>query len=260
MNALHNFQQAFSAAIFTREATQLTAYMVGGHALPADALVAIYRNNTFSNLTGALADVYPVVQRIVGDEFFGQMARAYIERYPSVSGDIQQYGIAFGRFIESYEPARQLLYLADVAALEWAYHEAFHAAVPPLSIMHIKLAEIPMNKASQVRFRLHPACRLIRSDYPIGHIWRANQPEFFHNNDLINLNEGGAHLLVRRPALDVEIVDISAAEFACLNALHQGEILEAAVESASVVEPRFDLTTLLREALTHASIVDCWVE
>ena len=259
MRALHSFQQAFSAAIFSRDEAQLSA-QIAAHALPADDLVAIYRNNTFSNLKGALADVYPVVLRIVGEEFFGQMARAYTERYPSLSGDIQQYGIEFGCFIASYDPVIQLPYLADVAALEWAYHEAFHAAVPPSTLMDVKLAEIPINKASQVRFRLHPACRLIRSDYPIGHIWRANQPEFSDDNDLVNLNEGGVYLLVRRPVLDVEIIEISAADFACLTTLHNGEILEAAVESASAIDPLFDLTTLLRGAVTHASIVDCWVE
>ena len=259
MHGLHSFQQAFGAAIFKRDEAPLTA-QIAPHALPAHELAAIYRNNTFSNLTCALADVYPVVQRIVGEEFFGQMARAYIARYPSANGNIQQYGVFFGRFIFSYDPAIQLPYLPDVALLEWAYHEAFHAAVPPPSVMHLKLAEIPMNKAGQVRFRLHPACRLVRSDYPIGHIWRANQPECFDNNDLIDLNEGDAYLLVRRPAWDVEIVEISAAEFACLSALHNGEMLEAAVESASAIEPQFDLTTLLRGALAHASIVDCWVE
>ena len=259
MRALHSLQEAFSAAIFMRETAQLPAQLAA-HALPADALVAIYRNNTFSNLTGALADVYPVVQRIVGKDFFQQMVRDYVTCTPSTSGDIQQYGASLEEFVTYYKPARQLAYLRDIAKLEWAYHEAFHAAVPPPSIMHIKLAEIPMNKVNQVRFRLHPACRLLRSEYPIGDIWRANQAGLCDNNDLIDLNKGGAYLLVHRHALDVEIVDISAAEFACLNALHNGEILEAAVESASGIEPDFDLTALLRDALTHAIIVDCWVE
>lgn len=258
MLALHNFQQAFSAALFTRESAQLTAQMAE-HALPADALIAIYRHNTFANLTGALADVYPVAQRIVGADFFRQMAGEYIERYPSASGDIQQYGSSFANFVSSYVPVKKLPYLTDVAALEWAYHEAFHAAVPPPSIMHIKLAEIPMNKANQVRFRLHPACRLVRSDYPISHIWRANQAEF-KQNDLIDLNEGDAYLLLRRPKFDVEIADVSAADFACLSTLYNGEILERAVENASAIDPNFDLTRLLRTALEHASIVDCWVD
>ena len=40
----------------------------------------VYRNNVYASLIDVLAGRFPVVARLVGEEFFRAMARAYVEQ------------------------------------------------------------------------------------------------------------------------------------------------------------------------------------
>jgi hypothetical protein len=202
----------------------------------------IYRNNIFISLTGALADVYPVVQRLVGEKFFAQLARRYIRAHPSRSGNLHDFGRHFSVFMLSVEALRGLPYLADVAALEWACHESFHAAeAAPLDFS--KLTDPESAKAP-----LHPAARLVASRYPILAIWQANQAD---EPGLVDLDAGGDWLVVLRRELQVEILRSTAGEFALLAALHHGMSLGHACEAGLAAEPALDLPAAIGRFVTH---------
>ncbi len=88
---------------------------------------AIYRNNVVAGLTEALRMSFPVVCRIVGEEFFHAMARAYVVKHPPQSPVLLEYGESFAPFIDSFAPAALLPYLGDMARIERAWLEAYHA-------------------------------------------------------------------------------------------------------------------------------------
>lgn len=95
---------------------------IGGHPASsgkptAERGFAAYRNNVYGNLRHTLRSVYPVVERLVGNDFFGFAASAYIDGQASCSGDLNQYGGEFPAFLLAFPPAQGLPYLADVAAL-----------------------------------------------------------------------------------------------------------------------------------------------
>ena len=72
-----------------REAqTQFAAAVLDG----SDPVYAVYRNNVRTCLGRALADAYPVVERLVGEEFFRHTAYRYIAQHPSRSGDLNAFG------------------------------------------------------------------------------------------------------------------------------------------------------------------------
>jgi hypothetical protein len=94
----------------------------------------VYRNNVTVSLIDALAAVYPAVQRITGVEFFRAMARFHIRATPPTSPLLFEYGREFPAFIEAYEHAQNMPWLADTARIERAWLDAYHAAdVEPLS-------------------------------------------------------------------------------------------------------------------------------
>ena len=95
---------------------------------------AVYRNNVYASLIDALAGRFPATVKLVGDEFFRAMAREYVEKTPPRSAVLLRYGGDFPDFIGAFPPAAAVPYLADVARLEWVWHEAYHAAdAEPLS-------------------------------------------------------------------------------------------------------------------------------
>lgn len=232
MSALLDYQRGFVAALLSASAP------------PADRVepLAIYRNNFLSNLEAALGAVYPVVRRLVGERFFGALARQFIAACASTSADIEQYGAGFAQFVERDARTRKLAYLPDVARLEWLYHQAFHAA-------HCSADAIAKVLGTQsqygcLRFSLHPACRMLESAYPVAAIWRSNQPDRAAD-DLIELNDEKEYLLIRRPVFEVEIVSISHAEFVAFEHLARGEDLETAVDAANAIDPGFDIPRFL---------------
>src|SRR5579872_735082 len=89
---------------------------------------AVYRNNVAVSLIGSLAARYPVTRRLVGEDFFRAMARSYAAQNKPETPVLIHYGRSFPAFIAAFEPARDIAYLADVACLENAWVEAYHAA------------------------------------------------------------------------------------------------------------------------------------
>ncbi len=75
------------------------------------------------------APAIPSIERLVGEDFFKGAASLFIGASSSHPRPVLiEYGEAFPAFLESFEPARGLPYLADVARLEWLRHAAYHAA------------------------------------------------------------------------------------------------------------------------------------
>jgi hypothetical protein len=253
MQSLHELQRAFCAATLFEDGAALASLGITGGRLAPEARIAVYRNNVLGNYRKALAATFPVVKRLVGAAFFDAAADHFVRAFPSKSGDVNRYGGEFGMFLESYRPGRDLLYLPDVARLEWAVDQAGIAAdAPPLDLE--ALAAVPADKQGLLRFALHPSVALIRSPYPILSLWRVNQPEHI-GEQRVDLDEGGDALLVMRGPAGVSIERIGAGEYAFLAALAAGAAIESASTGAAQSEPGFDLAAALRRHVAAQAIV-----
>jgi hypothetical protein len=134
----------------------------------------VYRNNVTVSLIDALAAIYPAVQRITGTDFFRAMARFHVRETPPTSPLLFDYGRDFPAFIETYEHARPLPWLADVARIERAWLDAYHAAdASPLSPS--QLAAIAPERLCDLVFTPHPAAGIVRSQFSAVTIFAANR-------------------------------------------------------------------------------------
>ncbi len=253
MPSLREIQTGFADSIFAREDTGFEKYIVRS-AFPPERHVQIYRNNVFVSLTSALQDVYPVVTRLVGEGFLKYAADEFIRRHPPRGGNLHDFGGEFAEFLASFPPAAKLEYLPDVARLEWAYHRVFHGP-DHAPLKQEALTAVPAECYGELKFTLHPASRLLSSDYPILRIWQVNQPDY-QGDDTVDLTEGGARLLVIRRDITVEIQPLSKGEFALLQTLAAGKTFELACNAALTAEPDFDLTGSLRRHVQNATLVD----
>src|ERR1700754_4381318 len=100
----------------------------------------VYRNNVTVSLINALAAIFPVTQQITGVEFFRAMARAHLRATPPTTPLLFKYGGALPDFIKEYEHTRSVPWLADVARIERAQLDAYHAAdMEPLTPQSLAL-------------------------------------------------------------------------------------------------------------------------
>ncbi|MGB8599302.1 MAG: DNA-binding domain-containing protein, partial [Burkholderiales bacterium] len=253
-NNLNTLQKDFVSGIFDSAQKSAELDIVETKISAADRL-AIYRNNSFTNLRSALQGVYPVVNKLVGDDFFNHAANEYVRITPSVSGDLHDFGMSFADFLASFGPARNLAYLPDVAKLEWACHRVFHAA-DHVGLDLAGLRNVAPERYGELQFDLHPAVALLASEYPTQKIWQVNQDDFI-GNDSVDLGLGENYLLVSRAEnFTLTVETLSAADYAFLLALKEKNTLEAAAEKAIAVDAHFALGASLQRFAAQKILAD----
>lgn len=199
--------------------------------------VIVYRNNVRASFLRALRDTFPVVHRLVGEEFFRYLAHEYFRAHPASSPLAARYGDRFPKFLESFEAASGLPYLPDTARLELAWLGAYHAAeadvLEPVEVL-ARLIDAP----EAVRVSLHPSTRMMQSSFPVHAIWLHNKNE---SREKLKLPASGERIVLKRPAHTVFTETVSSSVFNLLIALAEGrsfsEALTMALESGDGAPP-----------------------
>ena len=134
--------------------------------------LAAYRANAGAAAERALAAAYPTLQQLLGGDAFAALARACWLRQPPTAGDLGLWGAVLPDFIARDETMLEEPYLADVARLEWAVHEAERAA-DALPVQG--LYRLGTDDPAALVLRLAPGTAVVASCHPIVTIWQAHR-------------------------------------------------------------------------------------
>ena len=239
-----SYAAAFARALFDPDVATPTV-VVGPKSKAAVKRYNVYRNNVTVSLINALAAAFPTTLRITGDDFFRAMARFYVRASPPTSPLLFDYGRGFPDFIERYEYAQSVPWLADVARIERAWLDAYHAAdAQPL--MPLDLAAIPSEQLPNTVLEPHPATRVIRSRFSAVTIFTASRSDGPATR--VEAVEPEDALLMR-PALEVEVRRLPPGGAVFLSRLMTSESLGAAASAAFSESPLFDLSANIRGLL-----------
>jgi hypothetical protein len=197
----------------------------------------VYRNNVTVSLIDALAAIFPATQRITGVEFFRAMARFHVRATPPTSPLLFEYGRDFPGFIEQYEYAQSMPWLADVARIERAWLDAYHAADME-TLRPQALTSIPPERLSDVVFVPHLAAKIVCSEFPAVSIFAANRSE--GPVDPIELVVP-QDALITRPGLEVVVRHLPAGGAIFLARLISRETLGQAAAAAFEACASFEL-------------------
>src|SRR5688572_25414198 len=205
----------------------------------------VYRNNVTVSLIAALAATFPATRRITGDDFFPAMARSHIRASPPQSPLLFEYGRGFPEFIEHYEYARSMPWLADVARIERAWLDCHHATdalpLPPEALASIAPEQLP-----EAVLAPHPAARILRSRFAAVSICAANRG----GGEAGPIDSAGAEdALLTRPHMEVVLRRIPPGAAVFLSALMAGDPLGQAAAAALAETPAFDLSAAIASAL-----------
>lgn len=208
--------------------------------IPLPVRLKVYRNNIVGSLTDVMINSHPLLEKLVGRDFLEMMSRHFVLENPPTQGCLSFYGATFDSFIENYELAKAMPYLPDIARLEIAMNEAYHAPDDePLTAKNLAAAP-PEN----LKLELRKSIRLISSKYPLSDI-----RDFCMEDDpakTMNIDTGGVKLMIYRPALDSVIVKLDEAEYAMLEALGHETALEEALEQTLEKHESFDFQGFLQ--------------
>lgn len=240
------------------------SYLIGGDpgALAATVVedsfdagerLQIYRNNFLAGLGEALRANFPVVRKMVGDDYFAQAARAFILRAPPGGPCLFEYGEGFPQFLAELPEMAALPYVAEMGTFEFARIGAYHAPVEAL-LTDAAIARVPPERLADLPIRLARHVRLVPARFPIIALWQAHQAA---EPDVaaIDMTEQPQTLLVCRPhrTLVAQPLEPEAALF--LSATRQQTRLALAAE---VCGPNMDperLGQVIGLALQHRLLV-----
>lgn len=238
-DSLRELQQQFVREVLYRDAPGVLSRISGG-GTDVQRRLGIYRTNARENFALALEAAFPLLLRCVGREEFRQLAWAYQRACPSPAGNLFHVGRQLPAFLAGRLTGDRDEYLIDVARLEWAVQESMVAADGPTNgpegLDLAALAAVPAEHQADIRFRLHPSVRLLRTKYGVYALWEALQA----GSAVTPAAPAAEGLVVLRRAAGVELrrLDggLAATDLDWLEALRGGTPLGEAAGSLPVEE------------------------
>jgi hypothetical protein len=241
MPTLLEMQSAMRQSLVFGDKTSVFAMLSPG--MSADRL-DIYRNTFLVALTRALRLCFPAVVKLVADDFFEGAAQIFIAEHLPRAAWLDRYGSEFADFLERFEPAQSVPYLAEVARLEWAVNVALHAEDTE-RLNPTKLTGVSAEDQARIRLIPEPSISLLELAYPVDLIWNAVLSNDSVTLGEIDLGSGPIDLLIERRPTGVVVERLAGEAWRFLAKLYTGEPIEAAIRT----EKDFDLSGALAEHL-----------
>ena len=124
-----------------------------------------YQSNAHAVAERVLSAAYPVVTAILSADSMAQLARALWHAHPPQRGDLAQWGDTLAAFMANSPQLAGVPWLAHVARLEWALHQAHGAAdaVADLSTLALLTQQDP----EHLNLRLAPGLQVLQSPFAV---------------------------------------------------------------------------------------------
>lgn len=236
MSTLAAQQQAMLAALFAWPAQDATK-LIAACAMDKRARgLKAYQANGHVMAQRALQAAYPVLEQMLGEDSFSDLARALWHAHPPVCGDLGVWGDALPAYIQGNVQLASEPYLRDVAAAEWALHQCARAADVVADLP--SLALLADHDPRWIHLRLAPGCAVLPSAWPLASLLSA------HREHTPSLEEVGQQVrdavaqdvLVWREGLQSRARQVLAGEGELLQGLMRGLCLAQALDQASKLD------------------------
>jgi hypothetical protein len=221
---LADLQRDFARAV-RGDALAVPRIGIDAAGLNAERRVAVYRNHHRISLSGALAANFPTVVKVIGAEAFQALALSFLAIDPPRDACVAAYGGGFPSFLESDPRSQSLVYLGDVARLDWASNVAERADdLATFTAEH--LARMDEASLETLRLHPHPSLTLLSSLYPLLRI----RDVAAGREEGASLNAGGVDLVIWRKADTVTSLALDRTAFRFIGALVNGQGLAEAAQ------------------------------
>ncbi len=205
------------------------AWFLGDDRLDAIGRLDIYANMYFFRLRDALAEIYPRLSALVGDDGFHDLVTDYLVACPPAHPSIDRAGARLPGFVAGHELARARPWLADLAAVEWAMTE-LHGGPDATPLGLSELRAIAPEELGDVRLGLVPCHALVRSSHAIDTLLSEGTAD-----GAADPAAAATTIAVWRPGLVVQRRALSAIEAPLLERLAAGATVAEVCEAVAVM-------------------------
>ena len=195
----------------------LDAIILGDDRLSAEARVDIYANMYFYRILDALKEDFPATLAVLGDDNFHNLATGYILEYPPTEPSLHYCGRHLADYLRDHPLCEGAPFVADLAKLERAVIEVFHAPDAPALESDAVRAIAPEDWPA-LKFKLHPSAKLLALDWRVTDLLRAVEEKRASKP----AERGAIRILVWRRNARVFYRDLEKAEADALEAASRG--------------------------------------
>ncbi len=207
----------------------------------AIARLNVYRNNVYGGFESVLLSTFPVVIDILGSKKFASLFKKYCDKFPSKSGDLNQFGKDFPKLLAYEKP----IYLKDLAQLELLHHQAYFLVKPDREFAVKKLQKLPKEKFSELVFFLDKSCFLFSSEFAVFSIWKKNSKiKNFQKDQYILIKADDIFLLTKEEFRFLQLVKKEKTLFAIYEKLNKE------------FKKSVDIGALLQKFISDGTIID----
>jgi hypothetical protein len=184
--------------------------------------MAVYAEAYLARMAEALAEVYETVRHLTGKEAFIELTESYLDAHPSHSYNLNSVGDALPEHLGRTRFAEALPFLPDLARLEWAIAQAFHAS-EGAPFDPSELAGFSEDAWERARVAFQPSVAVVSSAWPILDLWNARKTPTTEID--IGLEGRPQDVLVSRHGLEVVCELLQPEQADLIRRLQKGEAL-----------------------------------
>ena len=255
MTSLAAQQQALLAALFAWPAEPAARDLIALARGDCRRGLMAYQANGHVMAERSLSAAYPVLRELLGEQSLRALACALWHAQPPWRGDLAQWGGGLSGFVRDSDQLAELPYLSDVAAVEWALHQA--AGAVDQSADHASLALLMSADPTRLALQLVPGCTVLPSLWPVVSVVGA------HRDQSPSFDALRARLRARVPetavvwraGLQVCLREGLAHEGVFLATLQAGQSLSVALDAASLLDFNVWLPMAVRTGLLLGAAV-----
>jgi hypothetical protein len=168
---LREIQESLQSAILCRDDAILDL-LLDNSRTTRSTLFGVYRNAYTGRLVDVLRHDYPFLREYIGDDYFADLARAFIAAHPSRTQNARWFGGEFPAFLAAASCCANNPELSELAHIEKAVADAFDSVDAPVLGL-ADLARVPSELWGRMIFKPHPSAALLRNATNAFTIWKS---------------------------------------------------------------------------------------
>ncbi len=184
--------------------------------------LAIHQTGYPARITSSLAEAFPAVANILGDGSLAKLTNRFIESGRFSERNLNRIGRSLPKFLAGDSLTRDVPFLPDLAALEWASYECFHSETSP-EFDPGTISAYSLDDWVRTRIVFRSGTAVVTSRWPIHELWTTRDRD--RSTIDVDLTDRPEQVLVYRVGFAVEVQPIDPLEAHALERLLEGVAL-----------------------------------
>ena len=250
------YLDSFEQFMKTGENEKLASYLGGARPI---GFLNVYRNGYLKASVAGLESNFPALVKFWGEDYFRQVANAYVDYAPPSSATLVGYGFedshggqapSFFEFLQTNLPdvVAQFPYVIDICRLEQAWLQALNESSKGVLTLETVQELIARGEdLGALSLKLVDSSRVIELDYDILPLW--SQLRFGEVSEGQHIELQANTVIFWQRDLQVQAKQLTEVDAVFMKSLRQNDSFETATSEASLVDESFDVSTLFAELL-----------